>query len=138
MDKLAKVLKVRAQREQESAVALAKSKLARAQAQAQQQQLDELTAHYRHQHGEVMQASVHRFSQFQRFYRQLAVAVAAQREIVERLVATESRDTADFITLHKDRRALEELLKQRELTHKTGLLRAARRLQGQPQRDPMV
>ncbi len=138
MDKLSKVLKVRAQQEQESAAQLASSQAARSQAEAQQRQLDELTAQYRQQHSEVVQGGAHRFSQFQRFYAQLTVAVNAQRDIVEKATQAEAYDEARFIERHKDRRALEELLQQRDLAHKTKRLRAQRRTLMQPPANPMV
>lgn len=138
MDKLSKVLKVRVQQEQESASQLARSQAARAQAENQQQQLDDLTEQYRRQHSEVVQGGAYRFSQFQRFYQQLTVAVNAQREIVEKTVQAEARDAANFVAQHKDRRVLEELLQQRDLAHKTKRLRAERRALLQRPANPLV
>jgi flagellar export protein FliJ len=138
LDKLHKVLRVRVQAEQDSASILAQSQQAKAQAEDQQQQLNELTAEYRRQHGEAVEGSVHRFRQFQLFYSQLSIAVAAQREIVAKLTVAEDQHTADFMSRHRDRRALEELLQQRDLAHKTERLKAERRAHIQARTKPMV
>ena len=138
MDKLDKVLKVRAQAEQDSASVLAQSQQAKAEAEEQQQQLDQLTAEYRRQYGEIVGGNVQRFRQFQRFYNQLSIAVAAQREIVAKLTVVEDQHTANYLSRHKDRRVLEELLQQRDLAHKTERIKAERRAHIQARSKPMV
>ena len=138
MDKLTKVLKVRVQEEQDSATALAQSRQALLQAEQQKEQLDELTNEYRRQHAEIGSASVSRFKQFNRFYSQLNVAVTAQQDVLERLADEESRQSEAFISRHKDRRALEMLLEQRDLAHKTEQLRRERRSARGQQTKPLV
>ena len=138
MDKLTRVLKLRKQQEQDSAAELAYSQQARAQAEAQQNNLKALTAEYRQQHAGVVQDNVHRFRQFQRFYAQLNAAVCAQQEVVAKLAASEAQDARAFVKRHQDRRALEILLQQRDLTHKTERLKAERRSHRRLSPKPMV
>ena len=137
MDKLTRVLKVRKQQEDDSAAALARSQQAHAQAQAQQGSLTALTAEYREQHASLTTGGIQRFRQFQLFYAQLTAAVNAQQDVIDKLAESEAQDARVFVSRHKDRRALELLLEQRDLAHKTRRLKAERRSQGRPQPKPL-
>lgn len=138
MDKLERVLKLRKQQEQDSAAALAASQQARSKAEAQQADLEALTQEYRQQQLRGSQNSVHHLRQFQRFYAQLAAAVNAQQEVVAKLAAAEAQNAQALVRRHQDRRALEILLQQRDLAHKTKRLKAERRSHRRPTHKPMV
>jgi flagellar protein FliJ len=138
MDKLQKVLQVRAKQEKASAQKLAARQRDREQAQQQQQQLDDLSAEYRTQHSQVQHTTAQHFVQFQRFYAQLNVAVRAQQEVVDKCVDAEHSEAQRYLDHHKERRALEELLQRRDQAHKKALNRRERRAQRPPQKGPVV
>ncbi|XOV81521.1 MAG: flagellar export protein FliJ [bacterium] len=138
MDKLEKVLKWRVQLEKSSAEELAMCREQLEQAQQQQAELGRLELDYRNQHLAKKQASSASYQQFLLFYQHLSQAVQAQEGVVSRLQARESAQLQSYVVCHQDRRALETLLQQREVAHKTETARKDRKLQRPGQINPMV
>ena len=138
MDKLEKVLKWRAQLEKNSAELLAAGRAQRAQAEQQHNELERLAQEYREQHLMKKQASALQHQHFLRFYEQLNLALQAHDAVVTRLETQESTLVEKYVVCHRDRRALEKLLQQREAAHKTDVARKDRRMQRPGRSNPMV
>ncbi len=127
MDKLRKVLKIRRQQEDESAAQLAVSQAAVAEAQTKRTQLSELMAEYRRRHLEAAESHPATLAAFNRFYSQLKGAVDAQGQVVADLERIERQNTDAYLVRYRERLALQRLLEERELAHKSEALRKARR-----------
>ncbi len=127
MDKLHKVLKIRRQQEDESAAQLALSQAAVAEAEAKREQLNELMEEYRRRHLDTAEAHPARLAEFNRFYSQLKGAVEAQGQVVADLERIERQSTDAYLVRYRERLALQRLLEERELAHKSEALRRERR-----------
>ena len=138
MDKLHKVLRVRQQREQEQAQIMARSQAATQAAAEKRAELETLMEDYRRQHAELAGNHAEKFRQFERFFTELAKAVQAQQQVLTKLEQVEARDTEAFLTCYRERLALERMLEQRELAHKSERIKKARRSHIHRAPDAMV
>ncbi len=127
MDKLHKVLRLRQQRETEQAEAMARSQAATQAAAAKHAELTALMEDYRSKHSELAGGHAEKLRHFERFFAELARAVQAQQQVLTRLREVEARDTEVYLGCYRERRALERMLEQRELAHKTDRIRRERR-----------
>ncbi len=127
MDKLHNVLKIKRQQEDESAAQLARSQADVAAAQAKQHELLDLMEEYRRRHLDAPGAHPARLAEFNRFYTQLKGAVEAQGQIVANLERVEAQNTDTYLVRYRERLVLQRLLEERELAHKTAVLRKERR-----------
>ncbi len=139
--KLEKILKLRQMKEQETAGALVRTRMAREQAQAKAEELQQITDEYRDAHEQQRVLNPFMLRQFREFYGQLNKAAKAQNNEIELALQAEAVVMNHFRGHYADRRALEELLKKRELAHKNDEKRAERKNQlqaGSGQRHLLV
>ncbi len=135
--KLDKILQLRQLKENESAGALARTRRARQAAEDKARELHEITGQYRDSHQQQPAFDPYMLKQFREFYGQLARAAQAQAVEVERAVQAEKVVMNHYISHHADRKALENLLEQRDLAHKNEEKRKARRAEPTRRKGPL-
>jgi len=136
-NKLQKVLRLRQLKENESAAALARTRQARAAAEDKSSEIAEITGQYHHDHQAQQAFTPFMLRQCREFYGQLKKAAQAQNMEVERAMQAEATVMRHYLGHYSERRALENLMAQRELTHKYEEKKAQRKSQRAARTTPL-
>lgn len=136
-NKLTKVLRLRQLKENESAAALARTRQARAAAEEKSTELAQITGQYHEDHQSQQAFTPFMLRQFREFYGQLKKAARAQSMEVERSMQAEATVMRHYLGHYSERRALENLMEQRELTHKYEEKKAQRKSQRSTRMTPL-
>ncbi|MEM9620764.1 MAG: hypothetical protein AAF993_03890 [Pseudomonadota bacterium] len=135
--KLDKILQLRRLKENETAAALARTRDVRVSAEDKSAELAEITGQYRDKHTGQQTFSPFLLRQFREFYGQLNKAAHLQNMELERARQAENTVLAHFHGHYLERRALESLIAQRELTHKYEEKKAQRKSQRASRKGPL-
>ena len=128
MAKLDAILKVRKRLEEEAAARLKTHHDELARSEAQEVALRELAADYSGQHINEPPQSADSIKHFRLFYAQLHDAIHSQRSAVEHLRRSLAEHEARFHEARKDRRALQNLIRERDANRKYAEKRTARKV----------